>query len=146
MLPVTDDLERELDIKISAISAGGMIEEKSREFFSTTDDLVQVTSLEEIIRNDPYYSPAYYLLGRIFYKNGEFEKSVSYLKQSEWLGLPSMDLELENLKLLGINLYSTGDYDGAISRFQRIISLDPDGQSRDYAIDFVERSGWAKLK
>jgi tetratricopeptide (TPR) repeat protein len=146
MLPVTDDLERELDIKISAISAGGMIEEKSREFFSTTDDLVQVTSLEEIIRNDPYYSPAYYLLGRIFYKNGEFEKSVSYLKQSEWLGLPSMDLELENLKLLGINLYSTGDYDGAISRFQSIISLDPDGQSRDYAIDFVERSRWAKLK
>ena len=146
MLPVTDDLERELAIKISAISAGGMIEEKSREFFSTTDDLVQVTSLEEIIRNDPYYSPAYYLLGRIFYKNGEFEKSVSYLKQSEWLGLPSMDLESENLKLLGINLYSTGDYDGAISRFQRIISLDPGGKSRDYAIDFEERSAWAKLK
>jgi tetratricopeptide (TPR) repeat protein len=86
------------------------------------------------------------LLGRIFYKNGEYQRAVSYLRESEELGLPSMDLGLENLKILGISLYSTGDYDGAIERFQRIISLDPDGKSRDYAIDFEERSGWAKLK
>ncbi|MBI4228769.1 MAG: hypothetical protein HY693_03500, partial [Deltaproteobacteria bacterium] len=146
MLPLTDDLVRELDIKLSAISAGGMIEEKIREFFSTKDDLIQVASLGEIIRDAPYFWPAYYLVGRIFYKNGEYEKAVPYLKRSEELGLPSMDLEIENLKILGINLYSMGDYDGSIKRFERIKSIDPDGKSRDYAIDFVERSGWAKLK
>jgi tetratricopeptide (TPR) repeat protein len=146
MLPLTDSLERELDIKLSAISAGGVIEEKIREFFSTTDDLIQVSLLEELIRNDPYYSPAYYLLGRIFYKNGEFEKAVSYLQQSERSGLPSIELEIENLKLLGINLFSIGDYDGAAERFQRIIFIDPDGESRDYAIDFIKRSRWAKGK
>ncbi|MGB7291222.1 MAG: hypothetical protein WBD99_03525 [Thermodesulfobacteriota bacterium] len=146
MLPLTDDLQRELDIKLSAISAGGMIEERIREFFSTTDDLIHVSSLEELIRDDPYYSPAYYLLGRIFYKNGEFEKAVSYLKQSESLGLPSKELEIENLKLLGIDLFSIGDYDGAVEKFQRIIFIEPDGKSRDYAIDFIERSQWAKRK
>ncbi len=144
MRPLTDSLERELDVKLSAISAGGMIEERIRESFSTTDDLIHVSSLEELIRNNPYYSPAYYLLGRIFYKNGEFEKAASYLKQSEWLGLPSIELEIENLKLLGINLFSVGDYDGAIGKFQRIIFIDPDGKSRDYAIDFIERGRWAK--
>jgi tetratricopeptide (TPR) repeat protein len=146
VLPLTDNLERELDVKLSAISAGEMIEQRIRDVFSTTDDLVQATSLEEIIRSHPYYSPAYYLLGRIFYKNGEYQRAVSYLRQSEELGLPSIELEIEKLKLLGINLFSIGDYDGAIERFKRIILIDPDGKSRDYAIDFIERSEWAKGK
>ncbi len=146
MLPLTDDLQRELDIKLSAISAGGVIEENIREFFSTADDLLHVSSLEELIRYSPYYSPAYYLLGRIFYKNGEYERAVSYLRQAEVLGLPSIELEIENLKVLGINLFATGDYDGAMEKFQRILFMDPDGKSRDYALDFIERSRWAKQK
>jgi tetratricopeptide (TPR) repeat protein len=146
MHPLTDSLQRELDVKLSAISAGEMIEERIRDVFSTTDDLVQVASLEEIIRNNPYYSPAYYLLGRILYKNWEYRRAVSYLRQSEELGLPSIELEIENLKLLGISLFSTGDYDGAIERFKRIILIEPDGKSKDYATDFIHRSEWAKRK
>jgi tetratricopeptide (TPR) repeat protein len=145
-LPLTDDLQRELDIKLSAMSAGGMIEGSIREFFSTTDDLIHVSSLEELIRHYPYYSPAYYLLGRIFYKNWEFEKAASYLRQSESLGLPSIELNTENLKLLGINLFATGDYDGAIASFQKIILLDPGGEKSAYAKDFIERSIWAKQR
>jgi tetratricopeptide (TPR) repeat protein len=145
-LPLTDDLQRELDIKLSAMSAGGMIEGSIREFFSTTDDLIHVSSLEELIRHYPYYSPAYYLLGRIFYKNWEFEKAASYLRQSESLGLPSIELNTENLKLLGINLFATGDYDGAIESFQKIILLDPGGEKSAYAKDFIERSIWAKQR
>ena len=145
-LPLTDNLQRELDVKLSAISVGEMVEERIRDVFSTTDDLVQATSLEEIIGINPYYSPAYYLLGRIFFKNWEYRRAVSYLRQSEELVLPSIELEIENLKLLGISLFSIGDYDGALESFQKIISLDPNGEHTRFAEDFIERSMWAKGK
>jgi len=140
--PIPDNLERELELKISAINAGGTIEEGVKSFFSTRDELIQITELEEIIRQFPYYSPPYYLLGRIFYNNREFYRAAEYLKESEELGLPSRKLQLENLRLLGISLFATGDNSGAIKRFRRIIFIEPKGTLADYAGDFIERSNW----
>ncbi len=141
--PLPDDLKRELDIKISAIGEGGESKERIREFFSTRDRLRQAVSLEESTIMSPEYSPAYYLLGRMFYNNGDYGKAIPYLSLAEYLGLPSEELTEENLRILGISLFAVGDYDMAADTFGKIIASG-DGQSKNYALDFIERAGWAK--
>jgi len=143
---IPKEIEREIEIKLSAMMKGGEVEDGMLEFFSTKDEVIQVGALNEIIRKYSDYSPSYYLLGRLFFNRGEYEKAYKYLKESEALGLPSLNLELENLRLVGISLFAIGDYEGAINRFQRVIKLDPDGELKYYAQDFIERSTWAKGK
>jgi tetratricopeptide (TPR) repeat protein len=143
------DLKREIEIKLSSIQIGGEVERRIREYFSTRDKLNQVAILEETIRDFPDYSPSYYLLGRIFFNEGNYKKAVSFLIESESLNLPSESLEKENLRILGISLFATGDYEGAIRRFENIINIDPNGALKDYALDFIERCKWTmsrKLK
>jgi len=143
---IPKEIEREIEIKLSAIREDGVAEDALIEFFSTKDEVIQVGALNEIIRKYPDYSPSYYLLGRLYFNRGEYDKAYRYLKESEELGLPTLNLDLENLRLLGISLYTIGDYDGAINSFERVIELDPDGELKDYAQDFIERSMWAKGK
>ncbi len=141
--PLPEDVKREIEIKLNAISSSGEIEKKSREYFSTREKLYQAVILEEIIRDFPDYSPSYYLLGKTFYSNRDYKMASSYLIGSESLGLPSESLEMYNLRLLGISLFAIGDYEGAIKRFESIVSLNPDGVLKDYALDFIERCRWA---
>ncbi len=141
---IPKEIEREIEIKLSAIMEDGEVDDEMLEFFSTKDEVIQVGALNEIIRKYSDYSPSYYLLGRLFFNRGEYDKAYGYLKESEELGLPTLNLELESLRLSGISLFAIGDYEGAINRFQRIIMLDPDGELADYAQDFIERSKWAK--
>jgi len=141
-----DDIKREIEIKLSSISAGGEIEDKIREYFSTRDKLNQVAILEGIIKNFPNYVPAYYLLGRIFFSEGNYKTAAPFLTEAETLGLPSMNLERENSWVLGISLFATGDYEEAIKGFERIINIDPNGPLKDYALDFIERCKWTRSR
>lgn len=140
--PLPEYLKRELDIKISAIRAGGVTEEKIREFFGTRQKTVQVAALEELIRESPGYAPAYYLLGRMFFNNGQFDKALPYLTKARELGLGSEKLVLENLRILGITLYTQGRYDEAVDSYTELILLDESGQKEDYSLDFIDRSIW----
>jgi tetratricopeptide (TPR) repeat protein len=142
--PLPDDIRREIEIKLSAISSRGEIEKKLQEYFSTREKLYQAVILEEIIRDFPDYALAYYLLGRIFFTNWDYKMAASYLIESESLGLPPENLEEDNLRLLGISLFATGDYGGAIKSFEYILSLNPDGVLKNYSIDFIERCRWAR--
>lgn len=142
--PLPEDVKREIEIKLNAISSGNDIEKKIREYFRTREKLYQAVILEEIIRDFPDYSPSYYLLGKIFYSKRDYKLAASYLIESESLGLPSESLEMDNLQLLGISLFATGDYEGAIKRFQFIVDLEPNGVLKEYAIDFIERCEWAR--
>ncbi|MGH7902141.1 MAG: tetratricopeptide repeat protein [Thermodesulfobacteriota bacterium] len=143
---IPKEIEREIEIKLSAIMEDGEVDDGMLEFFSTKDEVIQVGALNEIIRKYPDYSPSYYLLGRLYFNRGEYEKAYGYLRESEALGLPSLNLELENLRLSGISLFAIGDYDGAINSFERVIKLDPDGELKYYAQDFIARCKWAKGK
>jgi tetratricopeptide (TPR) repeat protein len=139
-----DDIKREIDIKLSAISAGGEIENKLREYFGTRDKLNQVAILGEVVNKFPNYAPAYYLLGRIFFAKGDYKMAVAFSLKSELLGLPSENLLKENSRILGISLFATRDYEGAIKRFERIVNTDPDKALKDYVLDFIDRCKWAK--
>lgn len=142
--PLPDDIKREIEIKLSSISAGGEIENKIREYFSTRDKPTQVVLLEEITKGFPNYSPAYYLIGRVFFSEGNYKTAIPFLTEAEALGLPSVNLEKENSRILGVSLFATGDYEEAIKRFERIIEMDPNGALKDYALDFIERCKWTR--
>ncbi|HML96409.1 MAG TPA: hypothetical protein PKC29_13380 [Thermodesulfobacteriota bacterium] len=132
-----DDVQRELDIKISAIREGGSAEEGAREFFATRDRALQAIAMEEAIQGAPGYAPAYYLIGRQLFNAGEHTKAVPYLETARYLGLPSDRLASENLRLLGTSLFAEGDYEGAAAVFRELASLSPRDES--YAADFLGR-------
>ena len=142
--PLPDDLKRELDIKISAIKSHGVAEEKIREFFGTRQRTIQVAAMEELIQARPEYSPAYYLLGRMFFNNEQFDKALPYLSKARELGLGSEKLTLENLRILGIALYAQGRYEEAQDTYTELILLDESGQKQEYSLDFIDRSNWAQ--
>ena len=137
------DLEREIDVKLSAVGTGGTPGESVREFFSTRDKALQTVSLSESLLNSPDYAPPYYLQGRLLFNTGEYERAVPYLSMAEYLGLPSDELTRENLRILGISLFSSGRYDESDIIWSRLVS-DGDPESRAYAGDFIQRTGWAR--
>lgn len=143
MNPLPGDLKREIDIKVSAIGEGDGAGESIREFFSTRDRAIQAASLSESILNSPEYPPPYYLLGRLFFNSGEYERAIPYLSMAEYLGLPSDEITDENLRILGISLFASGRYDEAAGIFTRIAS-GGDSEKKEYALDFLERIEWAR--
>jgi tetratricopeptide (TPR) repeat protein len=141
---VPDDIKREIEIKLSSIYSGGAIENKIREYFRHRDRLKQVVALYEIIKGFPAYAPAYYLLGKILFAEGDYEVASSFLSQSESLGLPSEELRKENSRILGISLFATGNYEGAMKSFENVLNMEPNGALKEFALDFIERSEWTR--
>jgi tetratricopeptide (TPR) repeat protein len=139
--PLPPDLKREIDIKLSALGAGGTPGESLREFFSTRDRTLQAVSLTESILDSPDYAPHYYLMGRLLFNAGEYERAIPYLSTAEYLGLPTEEIAGENLRLLGVSLFATGRYDESALIWSRI-AFDGDPESRKYALDFMERTAW----
>ena len=141
--PLPDDLKREIDIKLSAIGTGGTPEGSVSEFFSTRDRTLQAVSLSESILNSPEYSPPYYLMGRLFFNTGDYQRAIPYLSMADYLGLPSAELTQENLRILGISLFAAGRYDESAAVWRRLASGD-DPELREYASDFLRRIEWGR--
>ena len=135
-------LSRELEIKTSAISEGGLIEENIKQFFGTRNELLQFGYLQEIISEEPTYAPAFYLMGRLLFNEGEFEKAIPNLIEANLIGLPNYKLRNENLRILGISQFAQGNYDQAIVTFNYLLLLEENEAAKAYAQDFIDRSGW----
>ncbi len=140
----TNNLARELEIKISAISEGSMVEEKIKEFFATRDEVLQLGHLQDLIMERPSYAPAYYLMGRLFFNEGEYVKAAPNLIEANLLGLPADSLTNENLRILGISQFSQGRYGQAMVTFNYLLLLEDNEAAKAYAQDFIERSKWMK--
>lgn len=132
-----NDIQRELDVKISAIEEGGDAERGAREFFSTRDRTLQAIAMEESIQGSPGYAPAYYLVGRMLFNTGNYADAAPYLETAHYIGLPSERLTSENLRLLGTSLYASGDYEAAAAAFSELALLSP--RDKAYADDFLRR-------
>ncbi|MEE8043762.1 MAG: hypothetical protein V3T32_01370, partial [Thermodesulfobacteriota bacterium] len=131
-------------IKISAISEGYEVEENIKLFFGTRDKVLQLAYLEEVIKAYPFYAPAHYLLGRLFFNKGEYEKAAPHLIQAYLLELSGEELTNENLRILGISLFAKGNYDQTITTFEYLLSNEQNEAAKQYAQDFIERSRWIK--
>ncbi len=141
---LTDSLARELEIKISAISEGPGVEEGIKQFFATRNNLLQLAYLQDVISENPSYAPAYYLRGRLFFNEGEYDKAAPELMNANILGLADEKLRNENMRILGISQFAQGNYDQSAVTFNYLLLLEENGAARAYAQDFIERIAWIK--
>ena len=141
---LADSTKRELEIKLSAITADSEVEENIKQFFGTRDEVLQLYYVQNAILAYPLYAPSYYLKGRLFYNEGEYEKAVPELIRAYLLGLPTERLQNENLRLLGICLYAGGRYDQSIAVFDELLLYEDNLTARKYAQDFIDRANWMK--
>ena len=141
---IPDDLRRELDIKISVIEQGSDAEVNIKSFFSTKDEVLQLSYLQNAIKTNPLYSLPHYLLGRFFFNKGEYDKAIPHLAEAYILELPGEELSNENLRILGISQYASERYNQAIATFEYLLLNESNESARKYAQDFIERSHWAK--
>lgn len=143
--PLPIDIENELSIKLDSIGSGAAQQEGIKQYYMTRDVLRRVSILENLIHKFPEYAVPYYLLGRLFNNNWEFDIARDYLIRSELLGMPSEKLRLDNSRLLGISLYAGGDYDEAKKVFAKIYGKRNRGRFGSIAAEFIGRSEWTKI-
>jgi hypothetical protein len=106
-----------------------------------------VTLLHEVINELPEWGLPHYLIGRQLELVRKYVTSNRYRFKANTLGLPHQNLEIENVRLIGVNSYRLGHYDSAIEQFQRIAAKDNLPLGTIYnARDWIERCDWAKGK
>ena len=103
-----------------------------------------MTMLHEVINALPEWGLGHYLIGRQLYFDREYAASNQYLLKAADLGLPHQKLAVENIRLIGVNLYRLGQYEHAIEQFNQL-AVDntlPLGLIHR-AEDWIERCEWA---
>ena len=138
-----DHIKREIDIKLDLKRFNRDIKKSFNQYLLANNDFEKIVILIGINKRYGSYSPAYYLLGRIYLKKGDYRRAIENFETAASRTLPTLRLQLENLKLLGIAQYSAGDYYGAINTFEDLVKLDPNKNYKSYAENFIERSKWA---
>ncbi|MGI9533763.1 MAG: hypothetical protein ACR2NW_02330 [Thermodesulfobacteriota bacterium] len=138
-----DHIKREIDIKLDLKRFNRDIKKSFNKYLLANNEFEKIVILMGINEKYSSYSPAYYLLGRIYLKKGDYGRAIENFKTAASRTLPTLGLQLENLKLLGISQYSAGDYYGAINTFEDLAKLDPNQNYKNYAENFIERSKWA---
>ncbi len=141
---LADSTKRELEIKLSAIKADSEVEENIKQFFGTRNEVLQLNYLQNAILANPLFAPSYYLKGRFFYNEGEYDKAVPALIRAYLLSLPTERLQNENLSLLGICLFAEGRYDQSIAVFNELLLNEDNLQTEKYAQDFIDMANWIK--
>jgi len=139
-----DSTKRELEIKITAISGNSRVQEGIKQFFGTRDKVLQLAHLQNAIQADPLFAPSYYLKGRFFFNEGEYEKAIPNLIRAYLLELDTNRLTNENLRILGISLFAKGNYDQSIATFEELIRNEQNEAAKQYAKDFIGRGMWMK--
>lgn len=143
---LSEATKRELEIKILTMSEISEVQENIRMFFGTRDKVLQLSYLQNAILADPLFAPAYYLKGRLFYNEAEYEEAIPDLIRAYLLELPSDKLTNENMRLLGIALFTKGNYDQSIAIFEELFKREENEAAKEYAIDFMDRAKWMKNK
>ncbi len=140
---LTPNISQEIDIKIALDSYNADIRNAFANYFTTKDKIKKVGILNDIIHSYPDFSPAHYLLGRIHFNNKDYNLASKYFFYADSLGLPTKDLQLENISLLGISHYINKRYNLALKTFEEKLIIDPDGGSVDFTENFIKRTNWA---
>ncbi|MCZ6678146.1 MAG: hypothetical protein O7E52_12935 [Candidatus Poribacteria bacterium] len=144
-LHASDSLDREVQAKLATLGLDFTdVEDKiKRVLIDQSSRRLKMTLLHEVINELPTWGLGYYLIGRQLYFDQEYAASNRYLLKAAALGLPHRNLDLENMRLIGVNAYRLGHYDQALEQFQRIAALDTLPLGVIYsAEDWIERCEW----
>lgn len=137
------DVLQEIDIKIYLENFNKELRDAFARYYTTRDKIKKTSILNEIINSYPDFSPAHYLLGRIYFNNKNYNLASKHFYYADSIGLPTKNLKQENLSHLGISHYINKRYFLAIKTFEEKLISDPDGTSSNFTKDFIKRSNWA---
>ena len=148
-LHASDSLDRESQAKLAALAIDSLdVENKIRQFLiGQLSSRLRMTLLHEVVNALPEWGLGHYLIGRQLYFDREYAASNLYLSKAAVLGLPHQNLAIENMRLIGVNLYRLGQYAAAIEQFRRITAHTtlPLGTVHS-AKDWIERCEWAIMQ
>lgn len=141
----SDASDREAQAKLATLGLDSAeVQDKLKQvFISQVSPQLKITLLHEVIKEMPAWGLPYYLIGRQLHFEQDYAPANRYLLKAAAFGLPHQSLAIENARLIGINSYRLGQYEGAIEQFQRIASdpLLPLGVIHN-AKDWIERCEW----
>ena len=148
-LRTSDSLDREAQAKLAALTLDfGDVQDKLQQvLISQASHRLKMTLLHEIINELPEWGMPYYLIGRQLHFDRAYAPSNRYLLKAAAFGLPHQNLTIENMRLIGGNMYRLGHYYQAIEHFQGIAEKAglPLGVIHR-AKDWIARSEWAKAR
>ena len=136
-------ISQEIDIKIYLENFNSELRDAFSKYFTTKDKLKKLGILTNVVQSYPDFAPAHYLLGRIHFQNKDYDIASKYFYYADSLGLPTKDLQLENLSLLGTSHYINKRYNLALNVFEEKMILDPEGDTSNFTKDFIKRTKWA---
>jgi tetratricopeptide (TPR) repeat protein len=167
-LHISNDYDREMSAKLESLSHSELADKMRDVLISSKNNSIRMLILKEILEKHPDFSLAYYLIGRQLYFEKEYAHSIEYLSKAEYLGLSDESLIYENYRLLGENYFHVGEYEKAISYFDKIVippapgfpplggqegGFDKGGVNSERCIgeinrakDWIERCQWLKGK
>ena len=122
-----NDIKRSIDLKIDLKRFHKNIKKAYKDYLLTDNTIEKIAILEDLKQRYRSYAPAYYLLGKIYLRQGNYDRAIENLEISEIRRLPGDNLRKENLKSLGVAQYSAGDYYGAIKTFNKLAKMDEEG-------------------
>lgn len=93
--------------------------QKALRAVSMHDNKTAIQALEYAVKNYPLSFDINFLLGKLFFEEKEYMKSMIYLKQAFCLDKKSLDV----LQLLSSTLINLGDFTGAYCCLKRILPL-----------------------
>lgn len=141
------DQEVQAKLAILALDFAGVKDKLRQVLISKSPAQRKVTLLHEVINELPKWGLAHYLIGGQLELVQQYVASNRYRFKANTLGLPHPSLEIENVRLIGVNSYRLGHYDSAIEQFQRIAAKDNVPLGIIYnAREWIERCDWAKGK
>lgn len=143
--PIPENIRRLVDIKLELRNLNPEIRDMFNEYLRTDDQIKRVAILEELISRYTTFSPGYYLLGKLFILEGDYERALKYLSVANSKGLPTLRVSKDNLKLLGISHYALGNYRDSKKAFEVLKEIDTEGSFATIAGDFIQRSEWALM-
>lgn len=79
-----------------------------------------IACCQEVLRLDTSYFPAYYLLGRLKVKHGQYQEAVPHLQKA--VGIDSITAQVH--ALLAESYYRLGDYEQAQQQAESAVALD----------------------
>lgn len=137
-----DDIMREIDIKIYLENFNENLRNAFADYFSSREKVERTSILTDVIQSYPDFSPAYYLLGRIHFSERNYNRASKYFFYANSIGLPTENLQTENLRLLGMSHYAAGRYNLALEAFEEYIIRYPESPNIGYVKDFIRRTKW----
>ncbi len=140
--PLPENIKREIEIKISLENYDSELKSMYLEFLKTNNTIDRLVILQEIVSRYNFFAPAYHKLAEMFFNTGDYQRAATYSYKAEARGLPSRNLKLHNLRILGVSLYALEDYTGSVNAFDRYKMVSADNADVSYANDFIDRVKW----